>query len=81
MTSLDETRAEFLLVVARRIVPEAVALDEAGLAQMLAIIDRSSGIRLVLVGEVGRGLHLLPALVADQVEDVVIRGKAAEGNA
>lgn len=41
MTSLDETRASFLLVVARRIVPEAAALDEAGVAQVLAIIDRA----------------------------------------
>ncbi len=41
MTSLDETRAAFLLVVARRIVPEAAALDEPGVAQLLAIIDRA----------------------------------------
>ena len=41
MTSLDETRAAFLLVVARRIVPEVAALDEAGLATMLGLIDRT----------------------------------------
>jgi len=53
MTSLDETRATFLLVVARRIVPEAAALDEAGLAQMLAIIDlnHNVGEKALRVGE------------------------------
>jgi len=41
MTSLSEEQAAFLLVVARRIVPEATALDERGCAQLLAIIDRA----------------------------------------
>jgi len=41
MTSLNEERAWFLLVVAGRIVPEVAALDERGRAQLLAIIDRA----------------------------------------
>ena len=41
MTSLDETRAAFLLVVARRIVPEVATLDEPGLLAMLDLIDRT----------------------------------------
>lgn len=41
MTSLGQERAAFLLVVARRIVPEVAALDESALLQMLALIDRT----------------------------------------
>ena len=41
MTSLDETRAAFLLIVARRIVPEVATLDEPGLSAMLDLIDRT----------------------------------------
>lgn len=41
MISLDDSRAAFLLVVARRIVPEVAALAEAGLSAMLGLIDRT----------------------------------------
>jgi hypothetical protein len=41
MTSLNEEQAAFLLVVARRIVPEVAGLGERGCAQLLAIIDRT----------------------------------------
>jgi Gluconate 2-dehydrogenase subunit 3 len=41
MTSLREEQAEFLLVVARRIVPEVASLDQGGLAMMLGLIDHT----------------------------------------
>ena len=41
MRSLERGKEELLLVVARRIVPEVAALDEAGLLAMLDLIDRT----------------------------------------
>ena len=41
MTSLNEEQTAFLLVVARRIVPEVAGLGEWGCAQLLAIIDQA----------------------------------------
>lgn len=45
MKSLQSDKEAFLLVVARRIVPEVAALDERGLAHFAAIIDRALGDR------------------------------------
>ena len=39
MRSLSSGKAEFLLVLARRIVPETAELDTAGLNRFIAIID------------------------------------------
>lgn len=41
MKSLSQEKAEFLQVVAARIVPETTELDAAGLGRFFAIIDRA----------------------------------------
>ncbi len=45
MKFLPEDKTEFLLVLARRIVPEVVELDERGMAHFRTIIDRALGER------------------------------------
>jgi hypothetical protein len=45
MKSLTDDKAEFLMVVAERVVPEVADLDERGRARMLVIIDRALGDR------------------------------------
>jgi hypothetical protein len=41
MKSLAQEKAEFLLVVARRVVPEVAELDRAGLGHFYSIVDRA----------------------------------------
>ena len=45
MQSLSSDQAEFLLVLARRIVPEVAFLDDAGMARFSAHIDNALGER------------------------------------
>ncbi|HOC43632.1 MAG TPA: hypothetical protein PKJ99_11515 [Thermoanaerobaculales bacterium] len=85
MISLDDKCAAFLLVVARRIVPEVAALDEGGVAQLLAIIDRgladrgadvcrkfATFLRVLRWAPVARYGRAFPALAAGR-QDAVLR--------
>jgi len=45
MKSLSQENVEFLLVVARRVVPEVADLDQYGLKRMCVIMDRALGDR------------------------------------
>lgn len=45
MKSLEPAKEQFLLTLARRVVPEVVELDERGLGHLTAIIDRALGDR------------------------------------